>query len=363
MPQHRSLPPHKSLSSRPTNGSGETPVFRFSLVAATILLTTTLQAQHKPNPDNRSGHERADRATILHTANVYVTGDNAAPPITTITPGHEFVISSHNGPWLNIFIDTDSPEDDDPDTKPEFTDPHDQPNVPSSGWIRDKGVVGPTTPNGDALIFGYAAQLEAQAAEPHPPAEAAAQAHLLYARVADYFPDSPLAPEALYRSADIRWQLNKADIATLPSTHDGDGMLRPQIYEGALKRVMKYFPNSPFAARAAFDLIDNKLCGDWQGLPNCPEKETQLYLDYANHYKTGPKSAEALYNAAYRQGVLVTMYTVDDNPKLSAAAAKNCKSIADQLQRDYPTSDYASRAASIAFRVSQGIPIYGTDRD
>ena len=336
----------------------------WALLTFALLLPTLLHAQRKPrNPDDRSGHDRADRATILHVANVYVTGDAGAPPITTITPGHEFVISSRNGPWLNIFIDTDSPEDDDPDSKPEFTDPATQSNVPSSGWIRDKGVVGPSTPNGDALIFGYAAQLEAAAAEPHPPQDAAAQSHLLYARVADYFPDSPLTPEALFRSADIRWQLNKADIATLPSTHEGDGMLRPQIYEGALKRVMKYFPNSPFAARAAFDLIDNKLCGDWQGLPNCPEKETQLYLNYANSYRTGPKSAEALYDAAYRQGVLVTMYLVDDNPKLSAAAAKSCKSIADQLQHDYPTSDYASRAASIAFRVSQGIPVYGTDRD
>jgi len=361
--------PHESPSSRPTNGSGETPVFRRvphisilrcgSALLLALLLPTLLQAQRRP----RHQDDQANRATILHTANVYVTGDASAPPITTITPGHEFVISAHNGPWLNIFIDTDPPEDDDPDSKPEFTDPNVQTNLPSSGWIRDKGVVGTTTPNGDALIFGYAAELESQASQPHPPPDAAAAAHLLYARVADYFPDSPLVPEALFRAADIRWQLDKADIATLPSTHDDDGMLRPRIYEGALRRVMKYFPNSPVAARAAFDLLDNKLCGDWQGLPNCPEKETQLYLNYANNYRTGPKSAEALYDAAYRQGVLVTMYNVNDQPKLSAEAAKHCQSIADQLHHDYPASDYADRAAAIAFRAAQGIPIYGTDRD
>jgi hypothetical protein len=332
--------------------------------AAALFLPTLLHAQRRPqNPDNRSGHDRADRATLLHTANVYVTGDSSAPPITTIAPGHEVVISARNSPWLNIFIDTDPPEDDDPDSKPEFQDPTTQPNVPSSGWIRDKGVVGPSTPNGDIIIFGAAAELEYQASQPHPPADAADEAHLLYARVADYFPDSPLTPEALFRAADIRWQLNKTDIATLPSTHEGDGMLRPQIYEGALKRVMKYFPNSPFAARAAFDLIDNKLCGDWQGLPKCPEMETQLYLQYADHYRTGPKSAEALYDAAYRQGVLVTMYKLDENDKQSAQATKNCQSIADQLRRDYPASDYTARAASIAFRVSQNIPITGSDRD
>jgi hypothetical protein len=91
--------------------------------------------------------------------------------------------------------------------------------------------------------------------------------------------------------------------------------------------------------------------------------ETQLYLQYADHYRTGPKSAEALYDAAYRQGVLVTMYKLDENDKQSAQATKNCQSIADQLRRDYPASDYTARAASIAFRVSQNIPITGSDRD
>jgi hypothetical protein len=332
-----------------------------TLLTAALFASTTLLAQRRPhaNPDD----DRAiDRATLLHTANVYVTGDATAPPIATVTPGHEIVISSKNGPWLNIFIDTDTPEDQDPDSKPEFQDTTVQ-TAPSSGWIRDKGVVGPNTPSGDIILFGAAADLESQAAQPHPPKDAATQAHLLYARVADYFPNSPLTPEALFRAADIQWQLDKADIATLPSAHEGDGMLRPHIYEGALKRILKFFPDSPVAARAAFDLLDNKLCGDWQGLPKCPEMETQIYLSYAKQYRTGPKSAEALFDAAYRQGVLVTMYALDDQPKLSAQASRNCASIADQLHHDYPQSDFADRAASIAFRVAQGIPIYGNDRD
>jgi outer membrane protein assembly factor BamD (BamD/ComL family) len=149
----------------------------------------------------------------------------------------------------------------------------------------------------------------------------------------------------------------------LPSAHEQQAYLRPQIYEGDLRKVMKMYPDSPFAARAAYDLIDNKLCGDWQGLPKCPEQETQLYLKYADHYPDGPKSAEALYQAAYRQGVLVTMYLVDDDKKNSDKAAQNCQAIADQLNQKYPKSDYAARAESIAYRVKQGIPIYGTDRN
>jgi hypothetical protein len=334
-----------------------------SLLAAALLATITLSPSAQDRRPKHSDDDRhADRATVLHTANVYVTPDASSPPIDTVTPGHEIVISARNAPWVNVFINTDKAEDADPDSKPEFEDPTTQRN-PSSGWIRDKGIVGPATPSGDILLYGAAAELEAAAAQPHPPKDAAAEAHRLYARLPDYFPDSPLVPEALFRAADIRWQIEKADVMTLPSAHDGDGLLRPQIYDGELKRVIKFFPDSPVAARAAFDLLDNKLCGDWQGLPKCPELETQLYLKYADRYRTGPKSAEALYDAAYRQGVLVTMYGLDDNSRLSAQASKNCAAIAAQLLHEYPTSDFAPRAAALAFRVAQGIPIYGNDRD
>ena len=331
-------------------------------IAASLIVAPGLLLAQKPSKqDKRAGYDRAARATVLHVANLYVTADTSAPPIATVTPGHEVVVLAKNGPWANVFANTDSKDPEDPDSEPEFTDPESTPD-PSSGWIRDEGIVGPTTPNGDALIYGYAAELESQASQPHPPAGAAQAAHLLYQRVTEYFPDSPLAAEAAFRSADIRWQIEKADISTLPSAHEQEAFLRPQLYDGALKKVMKVYPDSPFAARAAFDLLDEKLCGDWQGLAKCPEMETELYMKYADRYAGGPKSAEALYDAAFRQGSLVTLYEVDDDKKRSDAAAKNCQSIADQIKQKYPQSDYAARAEAIAFRVAQGIPIYGDDR-
>jgi outer membrane protein assembly factor BamD (BamD/ComL family) len=336
---------------------------RFAAAALLLLSPALLVAQKKKG--NKNDQQQADpaaRATVLHNANLYVIADGNDPAIATIAPGHEIVIMQRNGAWVNVFANTDEKEEQDPDSEPEFKDPN-QSNHQYSGWIHDQGVVGPTTPNGDAILFGAAAEFEAQAAQPHPPKDAAQEAHLLYQRVVDYFPDSPLAPEAAWRSADIRWQLGKLDISTLPSAHEQDAYLRPQLYENALRRVMKMYPDTPYAARAAFDLIDEKLCGDWQGLPKCPEMETQLYLKYADRYPDGPKSAEALYDAAYRQGVLVTMYSVDDDKKNSDKAAQNCQAIADELRQKYPKSDYAARAESIAYRVKQGIPIYGSDRD
>jgi len=127
--------------------------------------------------------------------------------------------------------------------------------------------------------------------------------------------------------------------------------------------VMKLYPSSKFAALAAYDLIDNKLCGDWQGLPKCPEMEAALYQKYADRYPDSPKAPEALYEATYREGVLVDMYKVEDDRKHADQAAANTQGLANELKQRYPQSDYAARAASVAYRVAQGIPVYGNDRD
>ena len=88
-----------------------------------------------------------------------------------------------------------------------------------------------------------------------------------------------------------------------------------------------------------------------------------MYLKYANDFQNGPKTAEALYNAAYREGVLVDMYGVDNERKRADAASAKLQSIAQQLEGQFPQSDYAARAASLVYKLQQSIPIYGSDRD
>jgi hypothetical protein len=310
--------------------------------------------------DKAAGYDRAARATVLHEANVYVTADADAQKISLVTPGHEVVAVQRSGPWIQVFANTDV-EDTNDENKPEFAE--DENVTPASGWIRDKGVVGPTTAGGDVVLYGAAANFEAQAEQPHAPKGAAMAAHLLYQRVADYYPQSPLAAEAAWRAADIRWQMEKQDISTLPSAKEQAAYLRPQLYEGEMKKVMKMYPGTKFAALAAYDLLDNKLCGDWQGLPKCPEMESGLYEKYAKQFPDGPKAAEALYNATYRQGVAVTMYIVQDDKKRSQEAAQRTAALAEELKEKYPQSDFAARAASIAYKVQQGIAIFGNDRD
>ena len=318
-------------------------------------------AVDKKDKDNKSGYDRSARATLLHDATVYVSADAGAQHISLVTPGHEVVVVDRNGPWVRVFANIDVGDKTDDSDNPDFGVEDNV--VPASGWIRDKGLVAPGTVGGDAILFGAAANLEDEAAQPHAPKDATMQAHLLYRRVAEYYPDSPLAGEAAWRSADVRWQVERRDVSTLPSAKEQEAYLRPQIYEGEMKKLMKQYPGSKYAAMAAYDLLDNKLCGDWQGLPKCPEMEAVLYEKYAKQFPDGPKSAEALYNATYRQGVLVGMYLVDENKRKSDAAVERTKMLADEVKAQYPKSDFAARAANISFRVQQGIPILGNDRD
>ena len=328
---------------------------------AVVLLAATVGFAQKKSKDAMSGYDRSAKATLVHAAIVYATADDNAGHVAQVDPGHEVVVIERNGAWVRVFANIDKGDEQSQTDKPEFGE--DKTESPESGWIRDKGIVTPATANGDAVLYGAAANLEEQAEQPHAPKDAAEEAHLLYRRVAEYFPNSPLAAEAMYRSADVRWQLDKADIGTLPSAREQEAYLRPQIYEGDMQKVMKLYPNSRVAALAAWDLLDNKLCGDWQGLPKCPEMEAGLYEKYADRYPDSPKAAQALYEATYREGVLVEMYLVQEEKKRSEQAAVNVQGLASEVVKRYPQSDYAARAASIAYRVAQQIPVYGNDRE
>ena len=327
-------------------------------IAILLLLTTTPLLAQK---SKKSGYDLSARATILHDTIVYVTPDDAAQKVDEVTLGHEVILGDHNGAWVKVFANTDTPDQNDPDHAPEIAT--DDVATPQTGWIKDKGIVNANTPDGDAILFGAAAAEEDEASQPHPPKNAATAAQLLYRRVYEYFPNSSYAPEAFFRSADIRWQINKLDNSTLPSAHEQEAYLRPQLYEGEMNKIIKYYPRSPQAARAAYTKLDNKLCGDWQGLPKCPEMEANMYLKYVGEWPDSPRAAEAFYNAIYREGVLVNMYSLENDNKRSQFAADRVAKLTADMRAHYADSDYTRRAQSIAFRVKQGIPIYGSDRD
>src|ERR1700730_7229307 len=145
------------------------------VAVAMVLLTDATVGQTKGQKQN---YDKAARATVLHDANVYVAADADAQKVSLVTPGHEVVVVERSSPWVKVFANTDVGDEanEDDRNKPEFGD--DANVTPASGWIRDKGVVGPHTAGGDAILFGSAANFEDEAEHPHAPKGAAGAAHL-----------------------------------------------------------------------------------------------------------------------------------------------------------------------------------------
>ncbi len=337
----------------PRRGFGR-PIF----AAILTLISAALPLHADKKPQQPVKPMAGPRATVLRITNLYISPDMSAQKVDKVQIGREMVVAEKSGPWMRVYANTDVVEDRSKDT-PEFGS--DETPPPISGWMEAKGVVEETTPDGDQIVMGAAANEESLAADPRGPANAAQSARLLYRRLVEMFPNSPLAGEAAWRAADIQWQLEKADASTRPSAHEKDPYMREQMDEDNLKKVIKLYPRTRWAALAAFDLIDNKLCGDWQGSQQCPEKESEYYEKYADEYPDGPRTAQALYQAVYRLAVLNDMFHSDGNDKKADEAHNHARDLAARLKQHFADSDYALRAQALVYKLDQGVPVYGIE--
>jgi hypothetical protein len=168
-----------------------------------------------------------------------------------------------------------------------------------------------------------------------------------------------LAGQALYRAADIRWQVERIDVMSRPSAKERDPGLREGMNEDWMKQVMKRFPGTKWADLAAFHLIENKLCGDWQGTSKCPDKEADHYEKYATDRPGSPAAPEALYQAAKRRAALVDIYKTDEQPKKAEESKAKTIALTQRIISQYPQSDWAARAQRLMFLVQQDVPTFG----
>jgi hypothetical protein len=222
-----------------------------------------------------------------------------------------------------------------------------------TGWLPAKAVVTPSTANGDEIIFGQAVDSERQAEERGGRKGAADDAWRLYSRVAELFPGSPLAAEATWRDADIRWQLAKTDFV-----RSGKPM-----EEKYLREVIAKYPQSKQAELAAYDLLEDQLCPEWRGLAECPTKESALYEQYAHEHPQSPKAAEALYNAAWRQAALTDIYRINNDRDKSEAARKKGIALAQQIQSQQQDQDWKARATDLIYKLEKKISVYSAAVD
>ena len=287
---------------------------------------------------------RADyqRAIMVRFARIYLTPDTSSAVLGSIDRGRELVIIETTPGWVHATASLTEEKT-------------------VTGWIVDKGVVRAGEANGDRVLYGEAVDSEDQASRPHGRNNAAQDAMHLYHSVGEYFPNSPLAGEAAYRAADIRWQIEKVDASSRPSSKEKESYLRVGMTEDFMKQVMKKYPNTKWADLAAFHLIENKLCGDWQGDPKCPAKEAELYEKYAKERPQSPAAAEALYDAAWRYSALIEMYKTEEQQKKSEESKAKAVALAQQVATQFPQSDWGARAQRLLYLLQAGIPTYGNE--
>jgi hypothetical protein len=288
--------------------------------------------------------------TVIRETTLYVTPDLNAQRVGTITRGRNIPLimdrSTIEGKnWVHILAVVDA-------------------GLTSikevSGWMDAKLLITNTTPNGDQIIFGEAVDSESQAEKRGGRKHAAEDAMRLYYRIYDYFPNSPLAGESLWRFADINWQLEKSGVLARPSAHEMSPDMRTQIEEDYMREVIKKFPHTKWADLASYDMIDNKVCGDWKGESECPEKESDIYEKYAREHPSSPKAAEALYNAAWRQAALVDIQKSNHHADKAEHARKKALDLAQEIATKFPDSDWKSRAANLSYALQQNIYVYGS---
>ena len=131
----------------------------------------------------------AVRGTTIRVAPIYLSPDATSSKLADVDRGREIIVldTSSNGAWAHVEANLTE----------ERT---------VSGWMQNKGMILPSTPDGDKILFGEAVDAEDQASQRGGRRYAAQDALRLYEEIAEMFPQSPLAAEGMYRSADIRWR-------------------------------------------------------------------------------------------------------------------------------------------------------------
>lgn len=293
-----------------------------------------------------------ERGVMLRAGVIYVDPSSDSTKLSNIGRGRDVAVMQRSKGWANVMGTVDvgyAPED--PDTQVER-------NV--TGWVEDKGIILASTPDGDKILFGEAFDSELEASKRGGRRGAAQDAMRLYAHIPELFPQSPLAAEGAYRAADIRWQLEAADANSRPSAKERDPSLHVQIDEDFMKQVIKKYPHTKWADLAAYHLIDNKLCGDWESAAKCPENEAGMYIKYVDEHPQSPKAPEALYKAAWRYSALITIYTTNNNQKKADESSERSLALAKKLIAQYPNdTDWSSRAERLVYMVTNKMPTWG----
>ncbi len=259
---------------------------------------------------------------------IYISPDAGSTPIGQILPGDDVALMGVNGDFAHVFVHV-------------------------SGWVPNRGLLPLHTPGADRVLMGAAIHLEQEARKYAGEDQEAKNAARLFYRITDDFPTSPLVPEATFRAGRIAWQLNLNQYGTPSGEYNY--MLRGRL----LERVLHKYPKTPWAAEAAFLLLRKKLtCNNWMAKPSCIEKEGNVYRSYVEHFRSGPRTAEAMYQVAEHDSAAWWVYSrpgKKQNLGKSRSAMKKAGKWIARLQQQYPDSDWAREAVFLNYEMQNGL--------
>ncbi|MHB8734700.1 MAG: tetratricopeptide repeat protein [Terriglobales bacterium] len=277
------------------------------------------------------------KAVSVRLGKIYLNPDVHSTVVGDLRPGNDVAILEQSHGFAHVFVQ-------------------------ATGWIPDRGLVLLTDPNGAEVVFGAAAALERRAESTGGGAAIARDAGRLYYRIYDDFPASPRAGEALYRAADIGWQL---DVRDLPVATDPSERRFPDT--DLLRRVESKFSGTEWAARAAYTLlVTHFTCGEWLQKPKCVDKEADVYRDYLKKYPASPLYAQALYDLTYREAAGASVWAAEGPHRdQGKAAARREAALADAavLRQRFPNTDWSAQAALLTYQLQQGISVYVKDAE
>jgi outer membrane protein assembly factor BamD (BamD/ComL family) len=302
-------------------------------------------------------HADTVRGTLVHPETLRVAPSADAARVGDANRGNELIVIDSSRDWVHVEAILRAPSNEEGATEEENE------GKAITGWIPNRSLVLSTTQDGDKIIFGEASDSEDQASRRRGRRDSAQDALRLYYRIYDLMPASPLAAEALYRAADIRWQVERTDVMTRPSARARDSYMRGQMKEDWMRLVLKKYPATKWADLAAFRLIENKLCGEWEGFAKCPEKEADLYENYAKDHPQSPVAPEALYNSAWRRAALIEIYKTEPNQKKAGESKDRAVALAQRLVSQFGQTDWAYRAQRLIFYMQHDIATYGNASD
>src|SRR3954464_4964860 len=170
----------------------------------------------------------AEIGVLMRPTPIYIAPDTTSQRLTIAQRGIEAALLERNQKFLHVTLLLDE-------------------GAQITGWMLDKGAIFPSTPNGDRVLFGEAVESENEGSKRGGRKDAARDAYRLYRHIEEYFPNSPLAGESLYRAADLRWQMESAYGVSRPPTKELPNTLRSTFDQSEMKEVNKKFPPTKWA--------------------------------------------------------------------------------------------------------------------